>query len=120
MFEVSFFVKYLHYSMCFLFYLFNLSICFVYLSYCVLFVCASTCFPFTPNIKWWEEPVLLRVLEPGFLWVPDSIEGGGCFSVGEFLFHRGIEGDSWLLIFIQQQRKSMQTNVKQRRNNHHE
>ena len=24
-----------------------------------------------------------------FLWVPDSIEGGGCFSVGEFLFHRG-------------------------------
>jgi hypothetical protein len=55
---------------------------------------------------------------PGFLWIPDSIEGGGCFSVGEFLFHRVIEGDSWLLIFVQP--KSMQTNVKQRRNNHNE
>ena len=106
MFEVSFLVKYLHYSICFIwFYLFN---CVILCTVCLFLL---PCFPFTPNItKWWEEPV--------FLWVPDSIEGGGCFSVGEFLFHRVIEGDSWLLIFIQQ--KKMQTNVKQRRKNHNE
>jgi hypothetical protein len=57
---------------------------------------------------------------PGFLWIPDSIEGGGCLSVGEFLFHGVIEADSWLLMFIQQPTKSMQTNVNQRRKNHNE
>ena len=105
---------------------------FHYLSYLVLFVPSNLyvcplaifctvclfllpCFPFTPNItKWWEEPV--------FLWVPDSIDGTGpgfsvdsgfyrrpgrgCFSVGEFLFHRVIEGgNSWLFEFYSATKK---------------